>query len=218
MVGRNYPKGLAKREEILDNALDVIARRGFSGTTLRELADAANLSITGLVHHFGTKEALLTAVLERRDQRDAGYGYPRAPESTAEMIDDLTRVAQHNTTVPGLVHLYTNLSADATAEEHPAHEYFLDRFRRSRRIGRDALAHLQEVGELPPQIDPDDLAVLMIAMLDGLQLHWQFDEEIDMARALGALTEVLALASRARTDGSDEPAADESATAEPSES
>ncbi|MFJ2116078.1 TetR/AcrR family transcriptional regulator, partial [Streptomyces sp. NPDC087850] len=71
MTRRSYPKGLAKREEILAIALEVIAEHGFSGTTLRELADASNLSITGLVHHAGTKERLLTEVLRRRDEIDA---------------------------------------------------------------------------------------------------------------------------------------------------
>lgn len=206
MPTRKYPKGLAKREEILNTALDVIAERGFSGATLRELADAANLSITGLVHHFGTKEELLTAVLRRRDERDAEANYPRQPETTTEMIGGLTRVVEHNTTVPGLVHLYTNLAADATAVDHPAHEYFLERYRASHAIGRDALAHLQAAGELPKEIDASDLALLTIAMLDGLQLYWQFDEQIDMSRTLGALSQILTLASRhsgAATAGAD---------------
>lgn len=196
MPSRKYSKGLAKREEILDNALDVIAQRGFGGATLRELADAASLSITGLVHHFGTKEELLTAVLRRRDERDVGANYPREPESTAEMIEDLTRIVEHNTTVPGLVHLYTNLSADATSPDHPAHSYFLERYRQSRSIGQQAVAHLQDLGELPAGIDPADLSLLTIAMLDGLQLYWQFDHEIDMSRTLGALARILTLASQ----------------------
>lgn len=223
MPTRKYPKGIAKREEILDNALDVIAERGFSRATLRELADAANLSITGLVHHFGTKEELLTAVLRRRDERDVGANYPREPETTAEMIGDLTRVVERNTTVPGLVHLYTNLSADATAPDHPAHDYFLERYRMSLAIGRDALAHLQDIGELPKGIDPSDLALLTIAMLDGLQLYWQFDEQLDMARTLGALSQVLELASKnssaATTASPDVESADlpaDTALAEPS--
>jgi len=35
----SYAKGIAKREEILTAALDVIARNGYRRTSVRELAD-----------------------------------------------------------------------------------------------------------------------------------------------------------------------------------
>ncbi|SEQ01285.1 transcriptional regulator, TetR family [Streptomyces sp. yr375] len=195
MTRRSYPKGLAKREEILATALEVIAEHGFSGATLRELADASNLSITGLVHHFGTKEGLFTEVLRRRDEIDAdAYETDRLPETTAAMIERLASVADRNTAVPGLVTLYANLAADATAPEHPSHEYFRERYDRSRDLGRDSLSRLQERGELPADVDPGDLAQLMIAAVDGLQLLWQYDKSIDMTRALRSLGLLLKLA------------------------
>ena len=70
----------------------------------------------------------------------------------------------------GLVTLYSNLSADAAAPENPSHEYFRERYERSQDLGRDSLTHLQELGELPAGVDPGDLAQLMIAAVDGLQL------------------------------------------------
>ncbi|MFC4504952.1 MULTISPECIES: TetR/AcrR family transcriptional regulator [Streptomyces] len=198
MTRRSYPKGLAKREEILATALEVIAERGFSGATLRELADASNLSITGLVHHFGTKEQLFTEVLGRRDEIDAdAYETDRFPETADEMIERLAGVVDRNAAVPGLVTLHSNLSADATAPEHPAHEYFRERYARSRDLGRDSLSHLQELGELPAGMDPGDLAELMIAAVDGLQLLWQYDKSTDMARSLSALGTLLKLANKA---------------------
>ncbi|MEU3619541.1 TetR/AcrR family transcriptional regulator [Streptomyces sp. NPDC006872] len=195
MTRRSYPKGLAKREEILATALEVIAEHGFGGATLRQLADASNLSITGLVHHFGTKEQLLTEVLRRRDEVDAdAYEMDRLPETAATMIERLATLVDRNAAVPGLVTLYSNLSADAAAPEHPSHEYFRERYEQSQDLGRDSLSHLQELGELPAGVDPGDLAQLMIAAVDGLQLLWQYDKSIDMTRGLRALGALLALA------------------------
>ncbi|MEU5340742.1 MULTISPECIES: helix-turn-helix domain-containing protein [unclassified Streptomyces] len=195
MTRRSYPKGLAKREEILATALEVIAEHGFSGATLRELADASNLSITGLVHHFGTKEQLFTEVLRRRDEIDAdAYDTDKLPETSTAMIERLAGLVDRNATVPGLVTLYSNLSADATAPEHPAHEYFRERYDQSRNLGRHSLSHLQDRGELPAGMDADDLAQLMIAAMDGLQLLWQYDKSIDMTRGLRALGALLELA------------------------
>ncbi|MFJ5102067.1 TetR/AcrR family transcriptional regulator [Streptomyces sp. NPDC088554] len=198
MTRRSYPKGLAKREEILAIALEVIAEHGFSGTTLRELADASNLSITGLVHHFGTKERLLTEVLRRRDEIDAGvYGMDELPDTTAAMIERLAGLVDHNAAVPGLVTLYSNLAADATAPEHPAHEYFRERYDRGRDLGAASMGHLRDLGELPDGVDPGDLAQLMIAAVDGLQLLWEYDKSIDMTRGLRALGTLLKLANEA---------------------
>ncbi|WP_284984461.1 TetR/AcrR family transcriptional regulator [Arthrobacter sp. efr-133-TYG-118] len=210
MTRNSYPKGVAKREEILKNALEVIAQRGFNRATLRELADAADLSITGLLHHFGTKEELLTSVLRRRDELDVANYYQETPDSIDSMVERLSTLVRHNTDVPGLVKVYTNLSADATASDHPAHEYFRSRYERGREIGRESVTHLKESGHLPPEVDADDLTLLMIAMVDGLQLLWQFDESIDMARTLETFGRILRLAERGSQHTDQTPHPDES--------
>ncbi|WP_223690702.1 TetR/AcrR family transcriptional regulator [Leifsonia poae] len=199
MPRRPYPKGVAKREEILATALEVIAARGFGGATLRELADASNLSITGLVHHFGTKEHLLTEVLRRRDELDADAYEDSAPETIASMVDRLTTLVDHNASVPGLVALYSNLAADGTAPDHPAHEYFSERITRSQKLGRETLEGLQDAGELPREVDAGDLALLVTAAVDGLQLLWEYDDSIDMTRSLKALGTLLELAKAGAT-------------------
>ncbi|WP_372350407.1 TetR family transcriptional regulator [Streptomyces sp. KL116D] len=50
-------KGIAKREEILSTALDLVARVGYSRTTVREIAQAVGLSQTGLLHYFGARNS-----------------------------------------------------------------------------------------------------------------------------------------------------------------
>ena len=49
-----YAKGVAKREEILTTALEVVSRRGFGGASVKELADAVGLTPAGLLHYFGS--------------------------------------------------------------------------------------------------------------------------------------------------------------------
>ena len=52
-------------DEILRAACEVIARRGFEGASIREIARAAGLSLAGLYHYVGGKEELLFLVLDR---------------------------------------------------------------------------------------------------------------------------------------------------------
>ncbi len=56
---------LDSREKILDAAEKLFARRGFSGVGLRELAEAAGISKSGLLHHFRGKTELYAAVAGR---------------------------------------------------------------------------------------------------------------------------------------------------------
>lgn len=54
-----------RRSSILDAALVVIARSGFAGTTLRDVAAEAGVAHGLLRHHFGSREALLAAAFDR---------------------------------------------------------------------------------------------------------------------------------------------------------
>ncbi|MGH0037153.1 MAG: TetR/AcrR family transcriptional regulator [Myxococcota bacterium] len=54
------------RERLLDVAEQLFAERGISGTSLRELTGAADVNLAAVHYHFGSKEGLLDAVVERR--------------------------------------------------------------------------------------------------------------------------------------------------------
>lgn len=55
-----------QRERILDIALDLMAARGASATSMRALATACGLNVAALYHYFPSKDALLRAVIEER--------------------------------------------------------------------------------------------------------------------------------------------------------
>ncbi|MEE4252688.1 MAG: TetR/AcrR family transcriptional regulator [Desulfuromusa sp.] len=51
---------------ILDGAEQLFAREGFHNTSLRALTSQAEVNLAAVNYHFGSKEALLQAVIERR--------------------------------------------------------------------------------------------------------------------------------------------------------
>ncbi|MBX3185635.1 MAG: TetR/AcrR family transcriptional regulator [Labilithrix sp.] len=57
------PKGRAARGKILRVAEGLLAARGFHGTSMRDVADAAGLPLATVVYHFARKEQLYAAVL-----------------------------------------------------------------------------------------------------------------------------------------------------------
>ena len=184
----SYAKGIAKREEILATALDVIARTGYGRASVRELADAVGLSQAGLLHYFSSKEELFAEILRKRDEVDEALiaeavgSAPGSPVDAAGMpVEGFMETIRHNAEVPGLVQLYTRLSAEATDAEHPAHAYFVERYRDLRAIASENLRERREAGELVADVDPDRAATMLIALADGLQTQWLMDPTIDMA-------------------------------------
>lgn len=56
---------LERRQELLDRIVVYLAENGLAQATLRPMAASLDVSINRLVHHFGTKEELLSAALQR---------------------------------------------------------------------------------------------------------------------------------------------------------
>ncbi len=55
----------ARRERILDVALQSFAQHGIAATSTRQIAEAASVSVGAVFYHFETKEDLLEAVIAR---------------------------------------------------------------------------------------------------------------------------------------------------------
>jgi len=55
-----------RRNDILIAAMELFAEKGFRGTTTRDLAAHADVNEAIIFRHFNTKEALYSAILERK--------------------------------------------------------------------------------------------------------------------------------------------------------
>jgi len=189
----SYAKGVAKREEILTAALEVIAREGYRGASVKELAAAVGLSQAGLLHYFDSKEELFTEILRKRDELDlAHFG---TLDATSADIDEVRagylHVVRHNSEVPGVVELFSRLSVEAVDPQHPAHRFFVERGATLRTIFGDVVRRSQAAGRLTGAIDADTLARIVQAVADGLQLQWMLEPDVDMAGTVDALFRAL---------------------------
>lgn len=181
-----YAQGRQSRELILEAALEVIGRKGYSATSLREIAAEVGLTQAGLLHHFGSRENLLTEVLRRRDEVNV-----RDLADTSPEVPLLIRVVRRNEQVPGLVHLYVSLAAAAADPEHPAREFFRKRNATLQQRVAAEIRERQEAGEIEQRIDAEHLARIFISLSDGLQAQWLIDPSIDLAHTLELLWESL---------------------------
>lgn len=63
-------KAVERREQIIQAAVELFSRRGFRGTTTREIAEAVGVSEAALFKYFATKEELYTAIIETKSQTE----------------------------------------------------------------------------------------------------------------------------------------------------
>lgn len=82
---------MSRRAELLAAVIDDCAHHGIGNRSLRELADAVGTSHRMLIHHFGSRDELLLAIVDEVEsqtfgqyQRDADFAamwaYVRAPK------------------------------------------------------------------------------------------------------------------------------------------
>jgi AcrR family transcriptional regulator len=179
-----YAKTRARKIAILDAALEVFAQSGYRSGSLRDVATLVGISEAGLLHHFPNKVKLLEAVLEHRDELSRSLVVMDAADG-AVTLRGLVELAEYNASVPGVVELYCTLSAEATASDHPAHDYFVRRYDSTRSSIADAFRRLDRDGRLMVDVDPVRLAISTIALMDGLQVQWLLDRDVvDMAQEL----------------------------------
>jgi AcrR family transcriptional regulator len=179
-----------RRDEILRVAFELFAERGYRGTSLAAVADRAGLSQQGLLHHFPSKQALLTGVLQMYEKIDAGRLFT-GPAATAASLDRLADVIEYNASRPDAVRALAVLAAESMTSDHPARDFFVERYAEFRKGATRAL-EADPDGGLARWLTPEQAATLTIAVLDGLHLQWLLQpDEIDVPDLFTAFLSLL---------------------------
>jgi hypothetical protein len=104
----------------------------------------------------------------------------------------MVQSAVQNLEVPGLVQLYSTLvAASLEARSTEAKEYFTSRFAHLRVALEAQVRAEQEAGQLRADVDAAQIAALLIAASDGLQIQWLLEPEIELEGTLSAFHALL---------------------------
>ena len=153
----------ARRAELVEAIATIVLEDGLDALALRGLA--ARLSTSGrmLLYHFGTKDALVRAVLAcisgrmavLQDAADAG-----APDTAAKFLGDMMRAGIDPATAP-FMRVWTDVIVRAARGEAPYREVA------DRTVGAwlDWIA-----GRLLPSPDGEARAVAVLAIMEGITI------------------------------------------------
>ncbi len=190
MPRKHFPE--VRRQQILAAAVRVICDRGLCETSIADIAAAAGVSAALVVYYFGAKDRLMAAAMAYSEERF--YARIAAVDRTARPSVQLVR----------LIQLCCPSDAEADGEVWDDWAMWMELWPRSRHdplLGpaREALDRRwwltisavvragQEAGEFAA-VDPDDFAVRLAALIDGLCIQAALhDPELPPARVQSLL-------------------------------
>ncbi|NHF62145.1 TetR/AcrR family transcriptional regulator [Microcella pacifica] len=152
--GRSAPTS-ERRDELLAIAARLIATRGFSATTVRDVADEAGILSGSLYHHFSSKEAILaellkrfmTTLLDRFEKIAAETDSPR--EALDLLVDQAFRTIESE---PDAVGIYQNESSFLATQQ--GFEFVSEHSARIEQIWMTAIRDGQASGDFRASVDP----------------------------------------------------------------
>jgi len=182
------PRGQATRDRLVAAAREVFAERGFAGTRMGDLADAAGVSHGTVYTYFDTKEDVLLAVLhDVRADLNQAMTQPR-------MHDPIARVQAANRAYLDGYRTHAQLlqvAQEAAAGDSRFADVLLDLRRTHVARVAAAIRKLQDENLAAPDLDAHTAAAALCGMVEGFAAHWLGRGEVhDEAVATRTLTQL----------------------------
>jgi len=162
--------GSSRREEILDGAATMFAEHGYHGASLRDISRRIGISHPGMLHHFASKDALLSAVVDRLENHAQGI-LEAAPRLSVDRATFLTALERQWNPRSHPILLLSTLNGEAVSKDHPG-RFRLARLRRvHEHVLEDVYTAFAERGELREGIDPGFAARCTVALVLSLAVR-----------------------------------------------
>ena len=158
-----------RKPQIVEAAAEVLYERGLFDTRIGDVAERAGTSSPTILYYFESKDRLLEEAVEFADRSfyerltGARHQFEHAGDKLVHLIEETSRG-------PGGLNDYTlwmEIWVRARREQRVRNAYFrLDR--RQRELIAQIVREGQESGEFNVDADPDDFALVLSGLMDGL--------------------------------------------------
>jgi AcrR family transcriptional regulator len=198
-----------RKSEIVAAVLGLADRLGPDRLTMQAVADAVGLTQPGVFRHFPSRQALWQAVGEAIAQSmEAAWSAaladpaadpgavpradPRAPEQRLEaLIRVQLRHIEATPAIPAILH-----SRELQAQNAPLRASFRALMTRFQGLLHAELAAARASGRFRPDLPPEDGALLLMSLVQGLAIRWSlgnrgFPLEAEGARLIGAQVRLM---------------------------
>ncbi len=84
-----------KKDHIINKAIELFAVKGFEGTSIRDIAAAADVNLAMINYYFGTKEKLFEALIEKKAATTKGFLDEISKDKTLSSFEKLNRIIEN---------------------------------------------------------------------------------------------------------------------------
>ncbi|HTJ68092.1 MAG TPA: TetR family transcriptional regulator [Actinospica sp.] len=178
-MGSLTRKGAATRSRIVEAAAQLMYERGVSEATLEDVRAAAGVSGSQIYHYFADKQALLLAVIEYQTEAVLEFQAPQfgrldSMDGLRQWRDTLVEFQRRMQCRGGCP--IGSLGGEVAENNPEARLAVASGFLRWEQAIRAGLTAMHERGELDG--DPDDLALAVLAALQGGLLLTQIQRQV----------------------------------------
>jgi AcrR family transcriptional regulator len=157
-----------RKPQIVAAAAEVIYQRGLQGARIGDIAKRAGTSGPTILYYFDSKDRLFEEVVDQSDREF--YGRLTEGQALHERASDKLVHLIEETSRPGGITDYTlwmELWVRARRDRTVRSNYFRLN-RRERVLIEDIVREGQQSGEFSPEADPEEFALALSALMDGL--------------------------------------------------
>ena len=189
-------KHQARRTHIIESALVLFARKGFSDTTTSDICRAAGISTGSLFHYFRSKQAVFYGIweLDRTEWDEVFAAAEGNPDPWAALMAIVDKLAA-DATEP----IMAGLLVEVIAQAHRDPEFAAGLAENDRRqIGDIArlIRRLREAGLADPGLPDEEAARWVLTLTDGFLGRGYPEPERDIDAAVATAKEMIARALR----------------------
>jgi TetR/AcrR family transcriptional regulator, transcriptional repressor for nem operon len=163
-------KGAETRERIVSAAAELVFEHGVANTSIEDVKEAAGVSSSQLYHYFGDKQALIHAVIAH--QSDAVIAAQEPLLGKLDSLDALRAWRDQAVAIQRQLHCKGGcpigaLAGELAESDPEARADLAAGFARWEDAIAAGIRAMHDRGELPAEVDPDRLALALLAAHQG---------------------------------------------------
>lgn len=184
----------ARRRQILDAARRCFVRNGFHATSMQDVLTEADLSPGAVYRYFKGKDAIIAAIVGET-LSDVAAAFAADEDMPPPDLDDIVDVILRVDT-PALykseesARLLVQVWSEALRSPELGAQ-LKDIMDEVRRMLAGLVARRQQNGTLPPNVPAEQIAAVLMALVDGFMVQWAVDGNADLEGFRGGLRALM---------------------------
>jgi AcrR family transcriptional regulator len=181
-MGRD--KTVSVKEQILDKSIQLFLRKGYNGTTIKDITDAVNITKGAFYWHFKSKDELLSTIVAHYENTFTDTIIPAVRNSEGTFLTKMkyahkwaTEFAYHNR---DLCMCFLTIAAEMVGSETDIEKKIRETYSKYLTFLKELLEFGKKEGYIRDDLDIESVANVINSIHNGSLLEWYIHyDEID---------------------------------------